>query len=158
MANTRIFNDDGRQSERLYQSIYTGNYFIDVPGNSTKPCYISDPYVRIQKFGANIRTYFTDVESQLRGVNRTLGKDCKQQQYKTFNVESDVIHFPTCHELTTDQPRATNPAWTVKDHEYFPNHFFPQNFLFLNPQENCAFNFQNNIATRIIEKDYFNSK
>lgn len=70
MANTRINNDDGRISVRLYQSTAQANYFIDAPGNGTKPCYLSDPYLRIQKWGANLRTNFTDLESQLKGINR----------------------------------------------------------------------------------------
>ena len=150
MSNTRINNDEGRQSVRLQQSVAVGNYSMDVPGNGSKPCFVSDPYVRIQKWGANIRTNFTDVESQLLGVNRTLGKDCRKQEYRNYNVENDSISFPTCSQLTTEQPRTSHPAWTVKDVEKFPD-----TYLFLNPQENCAMNFQNNISTRILEKDYF---
>ena len=153
MSNTRINNDEGRQSARLQQSVECGNYCIDVPGNGSTPCFVSDPYVRIQKWGANIRTNFTDVESQLLGVNRTLGKDCKEQEYRNYNVANDALQFPTCFELSTQQPRTSHPAWTTKDIESFPN----STFVFLNPQENCAMNFQNNIATRILEKDYFNN-
>ena len=152
MSNTRINNDEGRISLRLNQSTAQGNWIINPPGNGSKPCYTSDPYLRIQKWGANVRTNFTDLESQLKGVNRNLGRDCKRDVYKSYDVDSDAIAYPTCDDLTTKQPRSSNPAWTLREIESYPT-----NFLFLNPQENCAFAFQNNLCTRIIEKDNFKS-
>lgn len=153
MSNTRINNDTGRISVRLHQSTAQGNWVINTPGNGTKPCYVSDPQLRVQKWGANLMTNFTDVESQLKGVNRSIGRDCKKDIYTNYNFDSKSIDYPTCNDLTTNQPRASNPAWTVREIESYPT-----NFLFLNPQENCAFAFQNNLATRIIEKDHFYNK
>jgi hypothetical protein len=49
-----------------------------------------------------------------------------------------------------EQPRATDPAWTARDLEQ--SHFY---YLPLNPQENVCIPFQNNLSTRILEKDYW---
>jgi hypothetical protein len=49
-----------------------------------------------------------------------------------------------------EQPRATDPAWTARDLEQ--SHF---SYLHLNPQENVCIPFQNNLSTRILEKDYW---
>lgn len=153
MANTRINNDSGRISVRLHQSSALGNYFLDTPGNGTEPCYLADPYLRIQHWGANLRTNFTDLDSQLKGITRDLGRDCTKDVYKQFDVNSDAITYPTCNDLNVAQPRSTDPAWTLREIESRP-----ENFLFLNPQENCAFAFQNNVSTRLLEKDYYNIK
>jgi hypothetical protein len=49
-----------------------------------------------------------------------------------------------------EQPRATDPAWTARDLEQ--PHFY---YLPLNPQENACIPFQNNLSTRILEKEYW---
>jgi hypothetical protein len=50
----------------------------------------------------------------------------------------------------TDQSRATHPAWILRD----TTQHRPDYPLF-NPQEHVAIPFQNNLSTRILEKDYF---
>jgi hypothetical protein len=45
------------------------------------------------------------------------------------------------------------PAWTARDLEQVDWYTLP-----LNPQENTCMPFQNNISTRIVEKDYFVEK
>jgi hypothetical protein len=60
------------------------------------------------------------------------------------------MKYPETKNLTTNQSRATLPAWLFRD--------LPQNdfyYLPLNPQENVCFPFQTNLSTRILEKDYF---
>jgi hypothetical protein len=47
----------------------------------------------------------------------------------------------------------TNPAWWYRDLEQNHNYILP-----LNPQENTCIPFQNNLNTRILEKDYFVAK
>ena len=42
------------------------------------------------------------------------------------------------------------PAWTARDLEQTNWSILP-----LNPQENVCFPFENNLSTRILEKDYF---
>ena len=151
MANTRFYYDDCRTKKRLQESTGPGRYMLDVPGNGSNPCYIEDPQIIIQKWGANLRTNTINLESDLMGVNRQIGRDCLgKDNYKNYNVENQAIQYPNCNNLFTEQSRATNPAWWYRDLEQVDWYTLP-----LNPQENTCMPFQNNLSTRILEKDYF---
>jgi len=154
MASTRFFYDPCRTKKQLQQATGPGRYILDVPGNGSNPCYIEDPQIIIQKWGANLRTNTINLESDLRGVNRHLNKDCLgKDNYQNYNVPNQAIQYPKCSKLTTEQSRATNPAWWYRDLEQ--NNFeYPP----LNPQSNVCLPFQNNLSTRILEKDYFTPK
>jgi hypothetical protein len=154
MANTRFFYDDCRTIKQLQQSTDPGRWILNVPGNGSNPCYIEDPQIIIQKWGANLRTNTINLESDLLGVNRVASRDCLgKDNYKKFNVPNEPIQYPTCNNLFTDQSRATNPAWWYRDVEQVDWYYPP-----LNPQENTCLPFQNNLSTRILEKDYFTPK
>lgn len=153
MACTRFFYDDCRTKKQLQQATDPGRWILDVPGNGDKPYYMEDPQIIIQKWGANLRTNTIDLESDLHGVNRRLNKDCMQDNYKKFNVPNEKISYPSCSSLSTEQSRATNPAWWYRDLEQVDWYYPP-----LNPQENTCLPFQNNLSTRILEKDYFTPK
>ena len=151
MACTRFFYDDCRTKKSLQQSTDPGRYILNVPGNGDKPYYVEDPNIRIQKWGANLRTNVINLESDLLGVNRQISRDCLgKDNYKSYNVPNDAIQYPTTTALSTDQSRATNPAWMYRDLEQVDWYYLP-----LNPQENTCLPFQNNLSTRILEKDYF---
>jgi hypothetical protein len=154
MANTRFYYDDCRTKKRLQQSTGPGRYMLDVPGNGSHPCYIEDPQIIIQKWGANLRTNTINLESDLMGVNRQISRDCLgKDNYKNYNVENEAIQYPKCNNLYTEQSRATNPAWWYRDLEQVDWYYPP-----LNPQENTCFPFEANLSTRILEKDYFTPK
>jgi hypothetical protein len=154
MACTRFNYDDCRTKKQLQQSTDPGRWVLNVPGNGSNPCYIEDPQIIIQKWGANLRTNTTNLESELLGVNRNLSRDCLgKDNYTSYNVKSEPIKYPTCNNLFTDQSRATNPAWWYRDLEQVDWYYLP-----LNPQENTCLPFQNNLSTRILEKDYFTPK
>jgi hypothetical protein len=154
MASTRFFYDPCRTKKQLQQSTDPGRWILNVPGNGDKPCYIEDPQIIIQKWGANLRTNTINLESELKGVNRQLGKDCLgKDNYTKYNVENNAIEYPNCNNLFTDQSRTTNPAWWYRDLEQVDWYYPP-----LNPQENTCLPFQNNLSTRILEKDYFTPK
>ena len=154
MANTRFYYDDCRTKKRLQESTGPGRYMLDVPGNGSHPCYIEDPQIIIQKWGANLRTNTINLESDLMGVNRQIGRDCLgKDNYKNYNVENKEIQYPNCNNLFTEQSRATNPAWWYRDLEQVDWYYPP-----LNPQENTCFPFEANLSTRILEKDYFTPK
>ena len=154
MACTRFYYDPCRTKKQLQQSTDPGRWILNVPGNGSSPCYIEDPQIIIQKWGANLRTNTINLESELRGVNKPLGRDCLgKDNYKSYNVPNEAISYPKCNNLFTDQSRATNPAWWYRDLEQ-NNFSYPP----LNPQENVCLPFQNNLSTRILEKDYFTPK
>jgi hypothetical protein len=154
MANTRFNYDDARTKKALQQSIDPGKWVLNVPGNGANPCYMEDPQIIIQKWGGNLRTNTINLESDLRGVNRQIGRDCLgKDNYKSYNVQNEAIQYPTCNNLFTEQSRATNPAWWYRDLEQVDWQFPP-----LNPQLNTCMPFQNNLSTRVLEKDYFTPK
>ena len=159
MANTRINYDVCRTKKMLQQATDPGRYILNVPGNGSKPCYMEDPQIRIQKWGANLRTNSINLESELIGLganqgnsnNRFLSRDCLvKDQYQYYNVNSESIEYPSCSNLYTEESRSIMPAWTARDLEQVDWYTLP-----LNPQENTCLPFQNNVSTRILEKDYF---
>lgn len=154
MAFTRFKYDDCRTKKSLQQATDPGRWILNVPGNGANPCYMEDPQIIIQKWGANLRTNTVNLESELRGVNRNLSRDCLgKDEYQKYDVPNQAIQYPSCSNLTTEQSRATNPAWWYRDLEQ--NNFdYPP----LNPQVNVCLPFQNNLSTRILEKDYFTPK
>jgi hypothetical protein len=154
MAFTRFNYDESRTKKHLQQSTGPGRWVMNVPGNGSKPCYMEDSHIRIQKWGANLRTNTINLESDLLGVNRQIGKDCLgKDNYLNYNVPNEAIQYPSCKSLTTAQSRATNPAWWYRDKEQVDWYYPP-----LNPQENTCVPFLNNLNTRILEKDYFTPK
>ena len=152
MANTRFNYDDCRTMKRLQQQTDPGRWILNVPGNGADPCYIEDPQIIIQKWGANLRTNTINLESNLKGLNQPLSRDCMQNNYVTTAVSSSPLTYPSC-KSTVEQSRVTHPAWTYRDLEQ-TNWYYPQ----LNPQENVCITFQNNLSTRILEKNNYVTK
>lgn len=154
MAFTRFKYDDCRTKKALQQATDPGRWILNVPGNGNNPCYMEDPHIIAQKWGGNLRTNTINLESDLRGVNRQLNRDCLgKNEYQKYNVANSAIEYPTNTTLTTEQSRATNPAWWYRDLEQTNMQYLP-----LNPQVNTCIPFQNNLSTRILEKDYFTPK
>lgn len=151
MAETRFNSDEGRQLKHLQQQTDGGRYMLNMPGPGPKPCFIEDPQIILQKWGANYMTNSTNIESELMNVNRPLSKDCLgKDQYKNFDYPTQQIQYPTCSETVTHESRTTHPAWLYRDSEQVDWYTLP-----LNPQENTCMPFLNNVNTRIIEKDRF---
>lgn len=154
MAETRFNSDPCRISKKLQQMTDPGRYMINMPGNGENPAYMADPQIIIQKWGANLRTNSINLESELLGVNRPLNKDCLgKDEYQRFDFKSRAIQYPVCSNLTTEQSRTIMPAWTARDLEQVDWYYPP-----LNPQENTCMSFQNNLSTRLLERDYFVAK
>ena len=153
MSFTRFHDDPCRVEKMLQESTDPGRYMLNVPGNGSKPCFMEDPFLRLQKWGANLRTNPINLESDLMGLTRPLNRDCLDKDEYTSNaVTSNSVQYPSCLP-TTEQPRATDPAWTARDLEQVDWWTLP-----LDPQEHTCIPFQNNLSTRILEKDYFVAK
>jgi hypothetical protein len=154
MACTRFFYDDCRTKKQLQQATDPGRWILNVPGNGANPCYIEDPQIIIQKWGANLRTNTINLESDLMGVNKPLSRDCLgKDNYKNFNVPNQAIEYPVCNNTFTEESRATNPAWWYRDLEQVDWGYPP-----INPQINTCMPFQNNLSTRILVRDDFTPK
>lgn len=147
MSFTRFHDDPCRIKKQLQETTDIGRYMLDVPGNGIKPCFMEDPFIRLQKWGANLRTNTINLESTLLGINNNVPRDCLTTQ-NSF-PSSNSIQYPSCMPMT-DQTRSTNPAWNAIDLEQ--NNF---QYLPLNPQENICIPFQCNVNTRLVEKDNY---
>lgn len=150
MSFTRFNDDPCRIKKQLQESTGPGRYMLNVPGNGPKPCFMEDPFIRLQKWGANLQTNTINLESELQGRTKRLTRDV--QLYTMDQVQSKPIQYPVC-QPTTNQSRATHPAWLYKDLEQ--NNF---EILPLNPQENTCIPFQNNLNTRLLERDFFKAR
>jgi hypothetical protein len=154
MAFTRFHDDPCRVEKQLQQSTGPGRWILNVPGNGDKPEYMADPQIRIQTWGGNLMTNCVDLESELRGVNRRANKDCLgKDEFTRFNVPTQRVSYPSNSALYTEESRTIMPAWTARDLEQVNWGILP-----LNPQENTCFPFENNLNTRILEKDNFVAK
>jgi len=165
MAFTRFYDDPCRIQKYLEESTNIGNYNINVPGNGTNPLYFSDPYVKPQKWGANLSNNKTDLESDLFSLHRKLNRDSiKENNYADYLSVNNIYYkniYQENEDEITSQSRATHPSWVYREINNFnmkndnlcvPNNF---NYLHLDPQENICIPFHNNISSRIVEKDYF---
>lgn len=150
MSFTRFHDDPCRIKKQMQESTGPGKYMLNMPGNGNKPCFMEDPYIRLQQWGANLRTNTINLESDLLGLTRPNNNDCIEKNiYKLHNVNSKPISYPSCLPMT-DQSRTTHPAWTTRDLEQVNWYILP-----LDPQENTCIPFHNNLNTRLIERDNF---
>lgn len=158
MAFTRFFDDPVRIEKQLQQATGHARYMMDVPGHGARPSYVEDPYIRSQTFAGNLMTNTTTLESELWGLTKPLstdvvGKDEYTKNSPFFNKSNSsplIMKFPSTALLTTEQSRTTVPAWTFRETTLSrgtPLHF--------NPQENICFSFENNLSTRILEKNNY---
>ena len=158
MAFTRISFDRDRIDKNLEEDFKNLKYMTNVPGNGNKPELILDPHIRLQGFGANISHNMADINSSLIGLNRNLCRDLvvpnngRNGNSEPFHDRLKNINFPINMNAITNQPRMSNPAWTLRDLE--TNRW---NYLHNNPQDNFQKNFSNNISSRILEIDNFNA-
>lgn len=151
MSFTRFHDDPCRVAKQLQQSTDVGRWILNVPGNGDKPAYMADPQIRIQTWGGNLMTNCVDLESELRGVNRRANKDCLgKDEFTKFNVPTQQVSYPSNSAMYTEESRTIMPAWTARDLEQVNWYILP-----LNPQENTCMPFQNNLSSRILEKDNF---
>lgn len=150
MAFTRFSSDRAVIEKKLDESTFSGIYQLNTPGNGLNVPYIDDPNIRLQKWGANLQSNSFNVENELRGATRKLSSD--YQLYNKSPLNSYSKNYSDGH-FYVDESRASCPAWLFRD----MTQYRPQ-ILDKNPQYNVFLSFENNQATRILEKDYFSLK
>ncbi len=146
MAFTRTNHDEARTLKRLQQSTDVGRWILNVPGNGISLPLIEDPHIRMQKWGANLHTNTINLESNLQGRNAILGPDIAQPIIKTM-----ALQYPSNRDLTTDQSRATLPAFTFRESTRTNPHF-----PLFNPQDHVYTKIP--VNTRIVAKSEYESK
>ena len=149
MSFTRFYDDPVRIQSQVYQSSFAGKYMLNTPGQGVNLPFMEDPNIRIQKWGANLQTNSVNLESDLRGLTRTLNHDLiGYNDYVQYSVPSSKVSYPNSSPIV-EESRSTHPAWTYKDLEQ--PRWIP---LYLNPQNRVEKEFHDNIQTRVLEKDF----
>jgi hypothetical protein len=150
MAFTRFHDDPNRIKKQLQESSYLGRYMLNMPGNGVDLPFPEDPQIRLQGWGANLRTNTINLESDLLGLTRPLNRDLEGiNNYDLNSTPTSNVNYKTT-EPFVQESRATHPAWMYKDLD----HTRWENPL-LNPLDRIEKSFHDNIQTRILEKDYF---
>tara|TARA_B110000444_G_scaffold238186_1_gene251524 strand:+ start:888 stop:1379 length:492 start_codon:yes stop_codon:yes gene_type:complete len=159
MASTRYNYDNCRTEKHLQEATDPGRYMLNTPGNGIFLPFINDPQIRLQHWGANLMNvqngHPVDIDSDLIGLTNNLSKYDKNQKFPlNKNINNRLIKnkFPIMNKTFVDESRSTHPAWMYRDLEQ--NHRHP---LHLDPQENLFMRFQNNLSTRILDRDYYDS-
>ena len=147
MAFTRFSSDQAVLEKRLAESTFTGIYHLNTPGNGLKMPFIDDPHIRLQKWGANLQTNGLTIENELRGATRLLKSD--YQLYNKTPIETSKKFYDNS-TFYIDESRASCPAWLFRDKTQYRPHILDKN-----PQYNVFYSFENNQATRMLEKDYY---
>jgi hypothetical protein len=150
MAFTRFHDDSARIKKQIEESSFTGRYMLNTPGPGDRLPFFEDPQMRLQKWGANLKTNTINMESDLFGLTRPLNRDLvDENDYKQYAVRTGDVSYSNQSPFV-EESRASHPAWMYKDLEQtrWENPF-------LNPQNGLEKVFNENIQTRILEKDYF---
>jgi hypothetical protein len=146
MAFTRFKYDPARVNKYLEESTTVGKYHLNTPGNGLNNPYIDNPHIRLQKWGANLQSNSLLVENELRNLNRPLTRDLNKHE----PVNTQMYQYPV-KNFDIDESRASLPAWTFRGNDVMR--------LDINmKQSEIHIPFQNNLQTRILEKDFYTSK
>jgi hypothetical protein len=113
MAFTRYKYDRSRTVKELQESTDIGRFILNVPGNGSHPCFMENPSVRLQKWGANVAMNRLEIENDLLGINRRYSK-CDVEIERPICLQDT---YKTCSKLCTGQSRTTNPSWQLRDNE-----------------------------------------
>lgn len=144
---TRFHDDNARIEHQLRAQTFAGRYAIDMPGPGVNLSFEEDPHLRLQKWGANLRTETINVESDLIGLTRNLTRDAQE-----FTATMTNSNLPTYSVAAprVQESRASLPAWQFRELEQ-PRWETP----WINPQAHLEKCFPDNLPTRMLEKDYF---
>jgi hypothetical protein len=173
MAFTKPSFDTCAYRHELYQTIGPAEYLLGQPA-PCKPCFVSDPHIRMQRFGASVskQTALIDVDSELMGLTRKYSK-CPEMKYipqcnltangganpggfapngfnnSSIKLDCQLMHFPedNCFEPVEDT-RLSNPPATLRG-----TGFNRWEWLCRNPQERVLVPFDFNISDRTLAKD-----
>lgn len=146
---TNIRSDNARIKKNLEISTYSGRYMLDVPGQGLNLPFMEDPQVRIQHWGANLQTNRVDLEGELFSINRKISRDYNDQdEYKKFSVDSNPIQSFSTKNPFVEESRSSHPIFVYRELE---NNRWEEPWI--NPQANIEKPFNDNIQTRILEKD-----
>lgn len=149
MSFTRIHDEPCRIKKELQQMTDIGRYMINQPGPGAEVGFAEDPHIRLQGWGANLRTNTINTESDLRGLTRSLTKDSVLlNQYDKMRTSNQSLRYGTI-TASTEESRSIMPPWTTKDAE-----IRRWDFLHKDPQQHIK-STKRSTSTRIQNKEIF---
>jgi hypothetical protein len=151
-ALTRPRFDDVHQIDDMRITSYAARYYLNPPEFNCQTAFPMNSTVRIQKSGASWRSgmWKTDVESDLRGINRTTVRDrCGGQYNPDTNImnnasvgNADDMNFPMNFN------RLNNPPCTLR-----ATGINRWDYPLRNPQETFETPFDTFIPSRTLDKE-----
>lgn len=152
MASTRISNDPIRIRKSLQQVKDQAQYQLNVPGNGVNMPLEMDPHLRLQKWGANFAPEFIDIENKLFTLDRQLVRGCLKSQIYT-PIDYTKINYDT-RDSSVKVNNLENPAWNLRDRE----NSYMFDIVHESQENKFSIPFDNNLGTRLHEKDLFCKK
>jgi hypothetical protein len=150
MSFTRFHDDPHRIKKQNEETSFTGRYMLNTPGPGVDLPFMEDPQLRLQKWGGNLQTNTVNLESDLRGLTRMQNRDnIELNQHTKTKVSSSMPTYRKENPFI-EESRSSHPAWMYKDLEQTR-----WEEPLLNPLNGLDKQFQENIQTRILEKDQF---
>jgi hypothetical protein len=150
---TRRQYDGCKTTDDLRVTTGPGRYQIGTPPQYNNASFAPEPTIRQQMWGASLNSQFikTDVESDLLNLNRPTTKTiCNQYDPTTDKInqaESELMKeesFPQTFSRLVDPPcTMRSTGWNRWE------------WLCENPQENAMMPFDNNITSRLQQKDQY---
>jgi hypothetical protein len=118
MSSTRIGNDAFRQQDNNKLSTEIGRYILNTPGNGIDNPYINDINIRLQYWGANIRTDSINIENKLFNVGERLSThNLTTNNNYLIKKTAEPLIFPINNSNITDNTRMLYPIYTTRDME-----------------------------------------
>lgn len=146
MSLTSFKNDPARIKKEMEIYTYEGRYQLATPGPGMDLPFIEDPQIRLQYWGANLRTNTIGIENELTGRNDILNRHLTDK--KQVKVESQPLKFKSENPYVLES-RSEIPAWTFRG---IDNNYSRWENPLINPQANLEKEFNDNIQTRLVEK------
>lgn len=153
---TRISDDMSRIQKSNEISTFCGRYHLNTPGPGIHTKYNNDPQVRLQKFGANMRTNVIGLEDELMCRVKHLSRDYLDiDDYTKNGVSSKEKYYGDSDDSPVLDSRTELPAWTFRGLDQQYDRF---EHVWINPQNSVERNFNHNIQTRLMEKESITDK
>lgn len=153
---TSYKNDPARLSKHVEESIYPGQYRMNVPGQGQDLPFQDEPRLRLAKWGANRVRDLSDLESDLLGLTRSAHKGDTDGYEKTrVSGGGEAGVYGRADPFVADT-RASHPAFLYRQAETSQYRWaYPQ----INPQSTgVEYMFQRDRQTRILERDFPTSR
>lgn len=150
--NRRLY-DGCKTEDDLRVTTGPGRYQMDAPNKYCDACYVTEPTTRQQKWGASLNSQYikTDVESDLLNINRPGSRiACNQYEPKKNAINQSATVAPKECSFPQTFTRLVDPPCTGRSSGW--NRW---EWLCDNPQENVMIPFDNQVTTRLQQKDQF---